>query len=292
MNSLKERLEQYEKQPDERVWDHISKTMDLKARRHRMATAGAVVAILAVAAVATTLLLQRPTETPSTDKGTLTAQTETQTMRNQTADINVPTIDDTKTVTENSPAPTATEPTVTEPTTVTETPVTNTVAKESEPTATVATTPKTTVRHEEPTVTPKQEQTMERTLPSATVKEKANEPKAQASKPAATSQKRTKAGTDSLVVWIPNAFSPDDPTSDDVRVFKVFPNSTANIISYEIYIYSRTGRQVYHSRDINAGWDGTAKGHAQPMGTYVYVIEINDAVKGLQHKKGTVTLIR
>ena len=94
------------------------------------------------------------------------------------------------------------------------------------------------------------------------------------------------------MVWIPNAFSPDDQLNESVRQFKVYPNSEANLLSYEIFIYSRSGRQVYHSKDVNAGWDGTANGQAQPMGTYVYIIELNDAVKGLQHQKGTITLIR
>lgn len=102
---------------------------------------------------------------------------------------------------------------------------------------------------------------------------------------------QSKVSNDELAVWIPNAFAPDDP-NDDVRTFKVRVNSEANLVSFEIFIYSRSGRQVYHSKDVNAGWDGTANGQAQPMGTYVYIIELNDAVKGLQHQKGTITLIR
>ena len=100
-----------------------------------------------------------------------------------------------------------------------------------------------------------------------------------------------KSSASDLVVWIPNAFAPDDPNVD-VRLFKVSPSTSATIVSYEIYIYSRGGRMVYHSKDINQGWDGSANGRPQPMGTYVYVIQVNDAVTGLQHYKGTVTLIR
>ncbi|MBP5547764.1 MAG: gliding motility-associated C-terminal domain-containing protein [Bacteroidales bacterium] len=101
-----------------------------------------------------------------------------------------------------------------------------------------------------------------------------------------------KVSNSELVVWIPTAISPDDPNNDDVRMFKVFPNSDANIISFEIYIYSRTGRLVYHSKDITRGWDGISNGKAQPMGTYVYIIELNDTQKGIQHTKGSFTLIR
>jgi len=101
-----------------------------------------------------------------------------------------------------------------------------------------------------------------------------------------------KLETTETTLWIPNAFSPDDPNDDNVRRFKVIANSTADIKSYKIYIYSRAGRLVFHSTDINSSWDGTANGHAQPMGTYVYIIETLNANSKLQHYKGTITLIR
>ena len=104
----------------------------------------------------------------------------------------------------------------------------------------------------------------------------------------------TKAPNEELVVWIPNAFAPDDydAADDRVRSFRVYPNNGANILSFEMFIYNRNGRQVFHTTDIQKAWDGTYNGHAQPMGTYVYVIQLNDAEKGLQHTKGTVTLVR
>ena len=102
----------------------------------------------------------------------------------------------------------------------------------------------------------------------------------------------SKVPSSELAVWIPNAFSPDDPVEESARTFKVFPNNDANIRTFEIFIYSRTGRMVYHSKDYKQGWDGTANGKPQPMGTYVYIIELNDVNKGLQHTKGTITLLR
>ena len=103
--------------------------------------------------------------------------------------------------------------------------------------------------------------------------------------------KPVKAASSELYLWVPNAFAPDDP-NDEVRKFIVKPTNVSAIISYEIYIYSRGGKLVFHSRDINEPWDGTFKGHAQPMGTYVYIIQMNVSQKGVQHQKGTVTLIR
>lgn len=102
-----------------------------------------------------------------------------------------------------------------------------------------------------------------------------------------------KVVNDELVLFIPNAFSPDDMDApDEVHHFRAYPNSEANLLSFEMYIYNRGGRQVFHTTDVQTGWDGTFKGQKQPMGTYVYVIQLHDAVKGLQHTKGTVTLIR
>lgn len=103
---------------------------------------------------------------------------------------------------------------------------------------------------------------------------------------------RRNTAPDELMVFIPNAFSPNDPSSEEVRTFRVFPNNDADISNFKIYIYNRGGRQVFHSSDITHGWDGKTRGVDQPMGTYVYVVEYTDAAKGLQHVKGTLTLIR
>lgn len=95
-----------------------------------------------------------------------------------------------------------------------------------------------------------------------------------------------------LMISIPNAFAPDDPSSDQVRRFKVVPNNGAEISNFKMYIYNRGGRQVFVSRDINLAWDGTSNGQPQPKGNYVYVIEYKDAQKGLQQTRGSVLLIR
>lgn len=292
MSSLKERFEHYEQQPDERVWNRIEETMHTKIRRTRLRMAcisAGIVAVVVIAAVATH---STSTEKMLEQRRQLTATTQTESLRATVENVTTAESD------KGDDAMREDRPVLTmEPTVAPETTVDNNETV-SEPTATPNTNRQTeTTQREErnaaPTVTAQEtrtEPTPHKTAPNNTITKSSNEP------PKSSPQKQTpkvqKTGTDSLVVWIPNAFSPDDPVNDNVRVFKVFPNTNASIISYEIYIYSRTGRQVYHSRDINAGWDGTYNGHAQPMGAYVYIIEVNDAVAGLQHKKGTVTLIR
>ncbi len=294
MSSLKERLEQYEQQPDERVWNRIAETMHAKARRRRLTTAGIGAGIVAAAAIiALVTLRSTPTEPGSESRQQLTAATETQTLHttaeavvaaSENENMNMEREERPTPTTEVTVAPQASDNNAEETADATGVLNTNrtteTTTREERTVAPTVTTPR---EHETPTTNYKPTQnnaTTQNTGETKTNKQNTPAPKVQ------------KSGTDSLVVWIPNAFSPDDPVNDNVRVFKVFPNNNASILSYEIYIYSRTGRQVYHSRDINAGWDGTANGHAMPMGAYVYIIELNDAVHGLQHKKGTVTLIR
>ncbi len=303
MSSLKEKFDQMEIAPDERVWEKINATMGRKARRRRLTTVGAGAAVALGLAAALLLTLR---ETPTAKDAVVTAQANTETVQQTAAtqpltaaatteaESTTPdllTTAATATATEKETATTATERTSTTATVTAATSEAPTMpAQETRPAE-----KKATATAEQPngtervaTTTPTRTTTTENATKatnntSNTTDKKAPEQKQKAAK---------SGGNDSLAIWIPNAFSPDDPTNDAVRCFKVFANNPTTILSYEIYIYSRTGRQVYHSRDINECWDGTAKGYAQPMGTYVYVIEVKDAVKGLQHKRGTITLLR
>ncbi|MBR3557597.1 MAG: gliding motility-associated C-terminal domain-containing protein [Bacteroidales bacterium] len=301
MSSLKEKFDQMEIAPDERVWEKINATMGRKARRRRLTTVGAGAAVALGLAAALLLTLR---ETPTDKDAVVTAQANTE-MVQQTAATQPLTAAATTEAESTTPDLLTTAVTATEKeTATTATERTSTTATVTAATSEAPTTPaqetrpaekKATATAEQPTgtervatTTPTRTTTTENATKatnntSNTTDKKAPEQKQKAAK---------SGGNDSLAIWIPNAFSPDDPTNDKVRCFKVFANNPTTILSYEIYIYSRTGRQVYHSRDINECWDGTAKGYAQPMGTYVYVIEVKDAVKGLQHKRGTITLLR
>jgi len=115
-------------------------------------------------------------------------------------------------------------------------------------------------------------------------------PKAEIKKPAG-SKINPNTPADELVVWIPNAFAPNDP-SGNARTFHIVPNDGSSISQFKIFIYNRGGRQVFYSTDLNFAWDGTAKGQDQPAGAYAYKIEYKDAVKGLQHVTGSVILVR
>ena len=293
MSTLKEKFENYSVQPDEKVWKSIETTLHERKtllRRRRIAVVAAsavVVGTIAVVAVlgsgsnaveAPAIAQQTIVRSAPVEENTLaapqTAEPATvQTPRpagNEAVAAQVPSAPLKATTVEavETPAPAAQQPIV--------------AAQTKVEAIHVADVPQSKPATQQPT--------SNKAVAQATEQETVVDNDAEKPTPK-VSREPQKAANDELVVWIPNAFAPDDP-NDEVRTFKAKPNSEANLLSFEIFIYSRSGRMVYHSKDINEGWDGVANGHAQPMGTYVYIVEINDAVKGIQHKKGTITLIR
>ncbi len=86
-------------------------------------------------------------------------------------------------------------------------------------------------------------------------------------------------------IYIPNAFTPN---ADGV-------NDTWNIPALEAYplhnlaIFNRYGQLVFKRSKSFNGWDGTLKGQQLPVGTYTYIINLNDGTSLL---KGTVILLK
>lgn len=88
-------------------------------------------------------------------------------------------------------------------------------------------------------------------------------------------------------VYVPNAFSPNNDGKNDT--FLIYGNT---IRSSKMSIYSQGRQLLFQSGNSGFGWDGTYKGVNQPVGVYVYSIEVtfNDGSKTIE--KGTVTLLR
>jgi gliding motility-associated-like protein len=94
------------------------------------------------------------------------------------------------------------------------------------------------------------------------------------------------AGLCTLVM--PNAFTPNGDGRNDV--FRVrYPFSVTHFV---MAIYDRWGQQVFHSTNIDEGWDGTIHGSPAPTGTYVWFISLTDWQNKNQFQKGTVMLVR
>ena len=56
----------------------------------------------------------------------------------------------------------------------------------------------------------------------------------------------------------------------------------------EIFVYSRWGKLVYHSRNATDEWDGTYNGKVLPNDSYHYVIHLND---GSEPRTGVISII-
>lgn len=294
MNDLKERFDNLEINPDPQVWESISDTMRHRVVVRRRAIVGsasaAVVAALVFAFINRQPKAELPERTaPIVAQNTLSAESETTVRESSSAVVYNQ---------DNATTPVAVAPQKNSQQSASDIPAEVQVTTESlevpvqsseleAPNTTTTKQIDTPVETVEANVNPvATTNTANLVTPKATV-----DPLPTKATPKVSTERDVKAPATELVVWIPNAFAPDDP-DEAVRLFKVRPNNNASIVSFEMYIYSRGGRMVYHSKDINQGWDGIANGHSQPMGTYVYVIQVNDAVTGLHHYKGTITLIR
>lgn len=105
----------------------------------------------------------------------------------------------------------------------------------------------------------------------------------------------TDTATDCFIVepafafYIPSAFTPNGDKLNDV-----FKPVGKYIRNFEMYIFDRWGMEVYHTTDINQGWNGTMHGSSSisQEDVYVYRIIVTDS-RGEQHSYvGNVTLLK
>lgn len=90
---------------------------------------------------------------------------------------------------------------------------------------------------------------------------------------------------------IPNAFSPDGDGLNDYFIPRELLSS--GLKSFTMNIFNRWGELIFTTSSIDGrGWDGKYNGVAQPMSTYVYVIDAEFVNNQKKVFKGNVTLIR
>lgn len=89
-------------------------------------------------------------------------------------------------------------------------------------------------------------------------------------------------------IYIPSAFTPDGDGMNDV--FRILNVHGQKLILFDIY--NRWGKMVFHTVNINRGWDGRFKGNPQPTGAYIYLIKIINLAGQEKVYKGSVVLIR
>ena len=87
----------------------------------------------------------------------------------------------------------------------------------------------------------------------------------------------------------PNAFSPNNDIKNEI--FRL--RNKCTVSDYELKIFNRWGQLLFRSTNQQAGWNGSAGGRAQPMGSYVWLLQYKDPVSGkLKREKGVLTLFR
>jgi gliding motility-associated-like protein len=96
----------------------------------------------------------------------------------------------------------------------------------------------------------------------------------------------TSCGED--VVYIPNAFTPNNNGKNDV----LFVRSDGVMKLNYLRIFDRWGTMVFESNDINDGWDGTYRSEVMSPGVYVYMAEVECGNGDVIRKEGNVTLLR
>ncbi|MFZ4522581.1 MAG: gliding motility-associated C-terminal domain-containing protein [Bacteroidales bacterium] len=92
-----------------------------------------------------------------------------------------------------------------------------------------------------------------------------------------------------IVMWVPNAFSPDGDALNDV-----FMPVSRNVRQFSMNIFNRLGELVFSSTNPSIGWDGTFHGGNCPEGCYIYLIVYQSSLAPPENStlKGDVTLVR
>ena len=102
-------------------------------------------------------------------------------------------------------------------------------------------------------------------------------------------RKRTLIVKPDLLIFIPNAFSPNHKDEEKNNVFGV---SLQNYVSYSLEIFDRWGHKLFASENPEETWDGTADGNLCTPDIYLYSINIVSITNQNYHYKGTIALIK
>jgi gliding motility-associated-like protein len=89
--------------------------------------------------------------------------------------------------------------------------------------------------------------------------------------------------------YIPDAFTPNGDGVNDL-----FEVKGRDIKAFEMYIFNRWGSELFHTTDLNTGWNGAVNnaGTICQEDAYVYVIKVTDNKDQIHSFTGTVNLIR
>ena len=90
-----------------------------------------------------------------------------------------------------------------------------------------------------------------------------------------------------IQIFVPNSFTPNNDGLNDIfRAKGLFINE------FSMEIYSQWGELLFHTTELDQGWDGVYSGSLSPEGTYVYKIQASDLKGRPSVISGTVHLLR
>ncbi|WP_317899719.1 GEVED domain-containing protein [Aurantibacillus circumpalustris] len=92
-------------------------------------------------------------------------------------------------------------------------------------------------------------------------------------------------------IQIPNSFTPNYDGLNDLFM-PVFTSYGLDSKTFEMEIFDRWGHQVYRTKDVAKGWDGTIQGIEAKEGTYVYKIRYKDLDGRVYNTNGHLSLFR
>jgi len=87
---------------------------------------------------------------------------------------------------------------------------------------------------------------------------------------------------------LPNTFTPNGDGINDIIYLKGW--GIAEILEFKIY--NRWGEVVFETKELNEGWDGTYKGKAQEIDSYVYILKVKGFADEEISTKGFINLTR
>jgi len=96
-------------------------------------------------------------------------------------------------------------------------------------------------------------------------------------------------------IYRPNAFSPNGDGVNDIFKFQTLfiTNKFENVVAdFDFTIYNRWGQQVFHTNDLQEGWDGFYNGKLVPDGVYQYRARFIDGKKLKYYHSGNIHVLK
>jgi gliding motility-associated-like protein len=88
-------------------------------------------------------------------------------------------------------------------------------------------------------------------------------------------------------IFVPNAFSPNGDGLNDT--WHIYGNSISKLV---VTVWNQYGQKIFESRSQQNDWDGTYKGKVQPIGVYVYHLEVTFQDGTSLTKDGDINIVR